>query len=46
MIIRLHPALGVADDQITILTVGGDAASKGAQEVMEALTINDPEAPD
>jgi glycosyltransferase involved in cell wall biosynthesis len=29
-----------------ILTVGGDAASKGAQEVMQALAINDPKAPD
>ena len=24
-----------------VLTVGGDAASKGAQEVMQALAIND-----
>ena len=29
-----------------ILTVGGDAASKGAQEVMQALAINDTKAPD
>lgn len=29
-----------------ILTVGGDAASKGAQEVMQALAINSPKAPD
>jgi len=42
----VREALGVADDQIMILTVGGDAASKGAQEVMQALAINDPEAPD
>jgi glycosyltransferase involved in cell wall biosynthesis len=28
---------GVAEDQLMILTVGGDAASKGAREVMEAL---------
>jgi len=30
-------ALGVRDDQLLILTVGGDAASKGGREVMEAL---------
>jgi starch synthase len=42
----VREALGVAEDQIMILTVGGDAASKGAQEVMQALAINDPEAPD
>ncbi len=29
--------LGVKPDQLLLLTVGGDAASKGAQEVMEAL---------
>jgi glycosyltransferase involved in cell wall biosynthesis len=29
-----------------ILTVGGDAASKGAQEVMQALSIIDTQAPD
>jgi starch synthase len=28
------------------MTVGGDAASKGAQEVMQALALNDIEAPD
>ncbi len=33
----IREALGVADDQLMILTVGGDAASKGAQEVMHAL---------
>ncbi len=42
----VREALGVSEDQIMILTVGGDAASKGAQEVMQALAINDPEAPD
>jgi glycosyltransferase involved in cell wall biosynthesis len=42
----VRESLGVADDQIMILTVGGDAASKGAQEVMQALAINDPHAPD
>jgi len=38
--------LGIADDQIMIMTVGGDAASKGAQEVMQALAMNDTKAPD
>jgi glycosyltransferase involved in cell wall biosynthesis len=33
----IRAALGVADDQIMILTVGGDAASKGGREVMQAL---------
>ena len=42
----VREALGIAPDQIMILTVGGDAASKGAQEVMQALAINDPKAPD
>jgi glycosyltransferase involved in cell wall biosynthesis len=36
----------VSDDQIMVLTVGGDAASKGAQEVMQALALIDAEAPD
>lgn len=42
----IRESLGVADDQIMILTVGGDAASKGAQEVMQALSLIDGEAPD
>jgi glycosyltransferase involved in cell wall biosynthesis len=42
----IREALGVADDQIMILTVGGDAASKGAQEVMQALALIDAEALD
>ena len=42
----IRDALGVADDQIMILTVGGDATSKGAQEVMQALAMIDAEAPD
>jgi len=45
-VVAVRDALGIADDQIMILTVGGDAASKGAQEVMQALAINDIEAPD
>ena len=42
----VREALGVADDQIMILTIGGDATSKGAQEVMQAMAINDSKAPD
>jgi len=38
--------LGVSDDQLMILTAGGDGASKGAQEVMQALAMIDDEAPD
>ena len=45
-VVAVREALGVPPDQIMILTVGGDAASKGAQEVMQALAINDPKAPD
>ncbi|HET6430452.1 MAG TPA: glycosyltransferase family 4 protein [Phycisphaerae bacterium] len=42
----IRESLGVSDDQIMILTVGGDAASKGAQEVMQALALIDTKAPD
>ena len=42
----VREALGVAPDQIMILTVGGDATSKGAQEVMQALATIDTKAPD
>jgi len=42
----VREALGVAPGQIMILTIGGDATSKGAQEVMQALAINDTKAPD
>jgi len=45
-ITTVREALGVSEDQLMILTVGGDAASKGAQEVMQALAINDTKAPD
>jgi starch synthase len=38
--------LGISDDQLMILTVGGDGASKGAQEVMQALALIDAEVPD
>ena len=42
----VREALGVASDQLMILTVGGDAASKGAQEVMHALALVDQKLPD
>jgi starch synthase len=42
----VREALGISPDQIMILTVGGDATSKGAQEVMQALSLIDKEAPD
>lgn len=45
-IIAVREALGVTPDQLMILTVGGDAASKGAQEVMQALAIINTKAPD
>ena len=45
-ILAVRESLGVSPDQLMILTVGGDAASKGAQEVMQALAIIDKEAPD
>ncbi|MBJ7881737.1 glycosyltransferase family 4 protein [Gelidibacter salicanalis] len=45
-IVAVREALGIAPNQILILTVGGDAASKGAQEVMQALAIIDIKAPD
>jgi starch synthase len=42
----VRESLGVSPDQVMILTVGGDAASKGAQEVMQALALIDTKAPD
>jgi glycosyltransferase involved in cell wall biosynthesis len=45
-ILAVREALGISPDQLMILTVGGDAASKGAQEVMQALAIIDGKAKD
>jgi glycosyltransferase involved in cell wall biosynthesis len=45
-ILAVREALGISPDQLMILTVGGDAASKGAREVMQALAIIDAKAPD
>ncbi len=41
----LREALGVAPDELMLLTVGGDGASKGAPEVMQALARLGREAP-
>jgi starch synthase len=45
-ITAVREALGVGPEEIMILTVGGDAASKGSREVMEALARIANEAPD
>ncbi len=45
-ILAVRESLGVSPDQKMILTVGGDAASKGSQEVMQALALIDTKAPD
>jgi starch synthase len=36
-VMAVRAALGIGPDQLMLLTVGGDAASKGGREVMEAL---------
>ena len=45
-ILAVREFLGISPDQLMILTVGGDAASKGAQEVMQALASIKTEVPD
>ncbi len=45
-VIAVREALGVEPGQLMILTVGGDAASKGGREVMEALASLKDEVPD
>ncbi len=42
----IREELGISEDQIMILTAGGDGTSKGAQEVMRALALIDGEVPD
>ncbi len=42
----MREMLGVRPDQILILTMGGDGATKGAREVMEALALIRDSAPD
>jgi starch synthase len=41
----VREALGVGPEDIMILTIGGDATSKGAQEVMQALAQIDGKVP-
>lgn len=43
---EVRDLLGVQPDQLMILTVGGDAASKGGREVMQALAMIRGEVPD
>jgi len=38
-IMAIRESLGVLPDELMILTVGGDAASKGAREVMQGLAM-------
>ncbi len=45
-VMAARAALGVRDDQLLILTVGGDAASKGGREVMRALALLGDQVPD
>jgi starch synthase len=44
-VLAIREELGIAKDQLMILTIGGDAASKGAREVMQALAAIDVEVP-
>jgi len=37
----IREEFGISKDQLMILTAGGDGASKGAQEVMQALSMID-----
>jgi glycosyltransferase involved in cell wall biosynthesis len=45
-VLAVREMLGVRPDQLLILTVGGDGASKGAREVMQALALIRGDAPD
>ncbi|HSN49396.1 MAG TPA: glycosyltransferase family 4 protein [Flavobacterium sp.] len=45
-IMAVRDSLGISPDQLMILTVGGDATSKGAQEVMQALAMINTKVPD
>jgi len=45
-VVAVRNYFGITSDQLMILTLGGDAASKGAQEVMQALALIDNKAPD
>jgi glycosyltransferase involved in cell wall biosynthesis len=41
----IRESMGVADDELMLLTVGGDAASKGGREAMQALAQLKDEVP-
>ncbi len=45
-ILAVRESLGISPSQLMILTIGGDAASKGAREVMQALALIDDQIPD
>lgn len=45
-IVSIRRFLGLEPEQLMIFTLGGDAASKGAQEVMQALAMIDHLVPD
>jgi len=45
-ILAVRNALGITPDELMILTVGGDAASKGGEEVMQALAVINANVPD
>ena len=45
-VLAVRDFFGIQPDQLMILTLGGDAASKGAQEVMQALAQINGGAPD
>ena len=45
-VVAVRNFFGIKPDQLMILTLGGDAASKGAQEVMHALAMINGSAPD
>ncbi|MEI3796793.1 MULTISPECIES: glycosyltransferase family 4 protein [unclassified Chitinophaga] len=42
----MRESMGVAPDELMLLTIGGDACSKGAREVMQALSQLSGEVPD
>jgi len=44
-IVAVRERLGISEEELMILTVGGDAASKGGQEVMRALALLGRDAP-
>lgn len=45
-VLAVRESFGISPNQLMLLTVGGDAASKGAQEVMQALSIINGKVPD